>query len=105
MLAEEKFNVKITKGFVHYLDSNQTRPVSINPFLKAQINETTDRVIETLKTYQIPGYCESKAKCRSCSLKGLCYDELMVQEMIKDFMNENVLCRTSGNASQKGLNT
>lgn len=86
MLLEEKFSTRISKGFVHYLDTKEIRQVSINPFLRAQINETTDLVIETLNSMEIPDFVDSREKCVKCSLKNLCYDKNKVSKIMQEVL-------------------
>lgn len=89
LLAEEQFGVKIKRGFINYLDSRSIRPVSINPFLKAEIHEAKDSVISLLENKQLPEHCSNKGKCRSCSLQELCYNESQVYSMMKEMVVEH----------------
>ncbi len=89
MLLEEKFNTRISKGYVNYLDIKEIRTVSVNPFLRAQINETTDLVLDTLNGLEIPDFVDSREKCAKCSLKELCYDKNKVSKIMQDILVKN----------------
>ena len=89
MLLEEKFNKRISKGYVHYLDIKEIRSVSINAFLRAQINETTDLVIKTLNGLEIPEIAESREKCIKCSLKESCYDKNKISRIMQEVLVDN----------------
>ena len=84
MLLEEKFNVPIKKAVVRYLDSNATREVLINPFLKQEIIEIAEKVNLMLKSTKIPDFADSENKCESCDLKDVCFDENLIARKTKD---------------------
>jgi len=84
MLLEEKFDVPVKKAVVRYLDSNTSREVSINPFLKQEILEIAEKVNLMLKSAEIPDFADSENKCKSCDLKDVCFDENLIAGKTKD---------------------
>ncbi|HLD88767.1 MAG TPA: PD-(D/E)XK nuclease family protein [Candidatus Nanoarchaeia archaeon] len=64
MLVDDFFGRKTRKGFVHYLDSDEIRPVVMNPFLKAEIIELRDKIKDILKTGEMPDFCRDAVNCR-----------------------------------------
>ncbi len=75
MLIEAQFGVLIEKGVIRYLDSNQSRDVVMNPFLKEEVMELIKKVNELLKSPKLPEYADNENKCTNCDLKDFCYDE------------------------------
>ena len=54
LLLEEKANKPIEEGFVRYLDSNETRQLTMNPFLRGEIIELIGKVNTLLKAKELP---------------------------------------------------
>lgn len=75
MLLEEKFKIPVKEGFVHYLDQQKIRAITINEFLKEEIICLTKEVQELLENKSLPEQCFNKNKCKSCSLNSICYDD------------------------------
>ena len=75
LLLEEKFNIPIKEGFVHYLDAREKRHIDVNPFLRDEIRNLIKEVQELIENRNLPEYCSNKNKCKSCSLNSACYDE------------------------------
>jgi len=73
MLIEENFNTNVKEGFIRYLDTNETRQISINPFMKEEIIELTREIQDLLKNQEMPNYCENKNKCVKCGLRSTCH--------------------------------
>jgi len=84
MLIEENFNTSVKEGFIRYLDTNQTRQITINPFMKEEIISLTKEIQELLKTQDIPNYCENRNKCTNCGLRQTCYNEQEVATMLSE---------------------
>jgi len=84
MMIEEKFNTKVKEGFVRYLDTNETRQIAINPFMKEEIMNLVNEVQGLLKNPNIPNYCENKNKCVKCGLRDTCYNEQTVATMMSE---------------------
>ncbi|MBL7055620.1 CRISPR-associated protein Cas4 [Candidatus Woesearchaeota archaeon] len=84
LLLEEKFDTKIKEAFVQYLDINEKRHITINPFMKEEIIELVKKVQELLVKTYLPAYCGSEAKCTKCGLRDKCYDEETLQKLMKE---------------------
>ncbi len=87
LLLEEKFNIPIKEGFIHYLDAKEKRRIAINPFLKEEIKNIVKDVQELIKNKDLPNQCNNENKCKACSLNTTCYneEELSKPKEIKDF--------------------
>ncbi|MBN2112421.1 CRISPR-associated protein Cas4 [Candidatus Woesearchaeota archaeon] len=84
LLLEENFGVQITKAVVRYLDTNTTRDVLINPFLKEEVKSLIIRVQELLNSAEIPGFADNENKCSACDLKDVCHDKKALELKTKD---------------------
>jgi len=84
MLIEEKFNTTVKEGFVRYLDSKETRHITINPFMREEITNLVKEVQNLLKNQQPPNYCENKNKCTNCGLRETCYNEEEVSTLLSE---------------------
>ena len=84
MLVEEKYSTKVKEGFVRYLDSNESRQIAINPFMKDEIRQIIAKIQELLKNASFPIYCSNRNKCVNCGLKNTCYDEEKVTTMLSE---------------------
>ncbi|MEK6949948.1 MAG: CRISPR-associated protein Cas4 [Nanoarchaeota archaeon] len=84
MLVEEKYSTKVKEGFVRYLDSNESRQIAINPFMKEEIRQITSEIQEMLKSADLPYYCSNRNKCVNCGLRSTCYDEEKVTTMLSE---------------------
>ncbi|MBR9690500.1 CRISPR-associated protein Cas4 [Candidatus Woesearchaeota archaeon] len=73
LLLSEKEDKEIKEGVVRYLDHKTERIVVMDPFLKKEVIELTDKVIKILGSKQIPETCQNKSKCNACQL----YDDCM----------------------------
>ncbi|HLG24652.1 MAG TPA: CRISPR-associated protein Cas4 [Candidatus Nanoarchaeia archaeon] len=87
LLLGEKFNTDINEAFVHYLDSNEKRQIVINPFMKYEITSMVDEIIELIQSKDLPDYCDSENKCRSCGLRKTCYDNTEMEKLMKVKIN------------------
>src|SRR3989344_4974337 len=81
LLLQEKFNKPIKEGFVVYLDTKEKRHIAFNPFMKQEVKQIVDEVIEMLEGKEIPDFCNNENKCRKCGLKQTCYDEEEVSNL------------------------
>ncbi len=72
MLIEENFSTNVKEGFIRYLDTNETRQIAINPFMKDEIIGLIKEIQELLKASEIPNYCENRNKCTNCGLRSTC---------------------------------
>lgn len=84
LLLEETFGVQITKAVVRYLDTNTTRDVLINPFLKDEVKELINKVNSMLNSAEIPDFTDNENKCNACDLKDVCYDKKSLELKTKD---------------------
>ena len=84
MLIEERYSTKVKEGFVRYLDSNESRQIAINPFMKDEIKQVIAEIQELLRNASLPNYCSNKNKCVNCGLRNTCYDEEKVTTMLSE---------------------
>ncbi len=83
LLLEEKFNIEIKEGFVHYLDNKEKRHIAINPFMRMEVKELITKVNNLLAAKTIPNFEKNQNKCTNCGLKEKCYDEKALSDQIK----------------------
>ena len=84
LLIEEKYNTKVNEGFIRYLDSNETRHIALNPFMKEEIKSVVTEIIELLETHNPPAHCSNRNKCTNCGLRNTCYDEEKVTTLLSE---------------------
>lgn len=84
MLIEESFNTNVKEGFIRYLDTNETRRIVINPFMKEEIIALIKEIQKLLERQEIPNYCENKNKCINCGLRSTCYNEQEVAALLSE---------------------
>ena len=75
LLLEEAFQKPISTVIVHYLDANEKRVITMNPFMKEEITMLVQEVAEILDNFLLPEFCDAPQKCASCGLKKKCYDK------------------------------
>tara|TARA_Y100000034_G_scaffold20236_2_gene23096 strand:- start:466 stop:1275 length:810 start_codon:yes stop_codon:yes gene_type:complete len=73
LMLREKHIKTISSGFIHYMDHDEKRELTLNPFLTEEVIETKNKVVNMLKSKNLPDFCQNKNKCNSCSLKPICY--------------------------------
>ncbi|MDP3766072.1 MAG: CRISPR-associated protein Cas4 [Nanoarchaeota archaeon] len=83
LLLQEKFNKDVKEGFVVYLDSKEKRHIAINPFMKQEVRQLVDEIINLLESKELPDFCNNENKCRKCGLKQTCYNEEEVNNLLK----------------------
>lgn len=84
MLIEEKYKTNVQEAFVRYLDTKETRHITINPFMKEEIRNLVKEVQDLLKSHQPPNYCENRSKCINCGIKETCYNEEEVSTLLSE---------------------
>ena len=84
MLIEETFNTTVKEGFVRYLDTNQTRHIAINPFMREEIISLVNEIQNLLKNSYPPNYCENKNKCTNCGIRETCHDKPKVTTLLSE---------------------
>ncbi len=84
LLLEEKLKQPIKEGFVHYLDKDIKRQISINPFLKQEVKDLKEKVRNLLNSVEIPEKTENNNKCKVCGLKEQCFDEKLLKNKLND---------------------
>ena len=87
MLLQERFQKEIKEGFVFYLDTNEKRHITINPYMKEEVRQLVDDVISLLEKNDLPDFCSNENKCRKCGLKQTCYNETEVNSLLKIKIN------------------
>ena len=83
LLLQEKFNKEIKEGFVVYLDTKEKRHIAFNPYMKQEVKQIVDEIIELLESKELPDFCDNQNKCRKCGLKATCYNEEEVNNLLK----------------------
>ena len=83
LLLKEKFNKEIKNGFVVYLDTKEKRHIAFNPFMKEEVKQIVNDVMELLESNELPDFCNNENKCRKCGLRQTCYNEEEVNNLLK----------------------
>ncbi len=84
MLLEESFGVKVKTAVIRYLDTNAIREITINPFLRQEVEELVKKVNELLNSGKIPDFTTNENKCKACDLKDTCFDKKALDIKTKD---------------------
>ncbi|MBI1934940.1 CRISPR-associated protein Cas4 [Candidatus Woesearchaeota archaeon] len=99
MLLQERFNKDIKEGFVVYLDTKEKRHIAINPYMKEEVIQLVNEVIDLLESKELPDFCNNKNKCRKCGLREKCYSKGEMENLLKIRAN-----RSETPIKQKHLN-
>ena len=83
LLLKEKFNKQIKEGFVVYLDTKEKRHIAFNSFMKEEVKQIVNDILELLESKELPDFCDNENKCRKCGLKQTCYNEEEVNNLLK----------------------
>ncbi len=83
LMLSEKAGRDIEKGYIRYLDISENRPIVMNPFLKMKIEELVKKVNDCLSGKELPDFCGSENKCKSCGLRNICYDKAELEKKMK----------------------
>ena len=83
LLIQEKFNKPVKEGFVLYLDSKEKRHIAINPFVKQEVLQVVDKIMELLESKEMPDFCDNENKCRKCGLRQTCYNKEEIDNLLK----------------------
>jgi len=81
MMLEDKFNKHVDGGYIHYLDINEKRKITINPFMKEEVKQLTQEVIELLGNRLLPDFVDNRNKCKSCGLRDDCYNNNKMEQL------------------------
>jgi len=69
---EERTGQPVQRGEIFYWRSRRRVTVDITPELKARTEASVARAFALLEAGQIPSPLDRRAKCRDCSLEGIC---------------------------------
>ena len=83
LLLQEKFKKQIKEGFVVYLDTKEKRHIAINPFMKEEVKQIVNDILELLEKKELPDFCSNQNKCRKCGVKQTCYDDAEMSNLMK----------------------
>jgi len=83
LMLSEKTGKEIDRGYIRYLDISENRQIVMNPFLKMKIENLVKKVNDCLSGKELPDFCGSENKCKSCGLKNICYDKTELGKMMK----------------------
>ncbi len=87
LMLQEKARKPIREGFIRYLDTNETRQITMNPFFRDEIIELIKKVNMLLKAKELPKYVDNENKCNACELKDDCYNEAKLKILMIDRKN------------------
>tara|TARA_Y100000031_G_scaffold156099_1_gene209248 strand:- start:67 stop:846 length:780 start_codon:yes stop_codon:yes gene_type:complete len=73
----------VSTGFIHYLDSDVKRAVTLSPFLVVHIRKLIGQVKNVLSDSLPPPHLMQKKKCDACSLKEQCYNAKFIEDKIR----------------------
>jgi len=82
LMLSEKIGKNIKRGYVRYLDIAENRDIVMNPFLKLKIIELVRKVNECLASKELPEFCDSANKCKSCGIREQCYNQKFLEELM-----------------------
>jgi len=88
LLLEERFNTEIKEGFVRYLDSDEKRPIVLNPFARLEVKKLIKTVNQLLSSNKIPDFVKNQNKCITCGLKEDCYNEKKMSTLLQNKIAE-----------------
>ncbi|MBT3394926.1 CRISPR-associated protein Cas4 [archaeon] len=71
-LLVEEMHKNIKEGYVHYIDHDERRKISMNPFVRENVIKTVQNVNRILNG-KLPPIVSNKNKCSSCSFRDKCY--------------------------------
>lgn len=94
LLLESKWKRPINKGVIYYLGSSQKIEQPINPFLKEEVKELIEKVQLMLEKKELPAYVENKNKCINCGVREQCYNEKLLQRVLKKQENHSMTTET-----------
>lgn len=80
LLLKESSKKPVKEGFIRYLDSNQLRQITMNPFLEDEIVKLRDEALEVISSRLAPDFCENRNKCVKCSLREQCFSLKTLQK-------------------------
>jgi len=72
MCLEERTGRPVTRGEIFYWRSRRRVAVEFTPELRARTHAAVARAFELLAEGRIPPPVDHRAKCRDCSLEGIC---------------------------------
>jgi CRISPR-associated exonuclease Cas4 len=72
MCLEERAGRPVRRGAIFYWRSRRRVRVALTPELRARTEAAVGRAFELLAAGRIPPPLERRAKCRDCSLEGVC---------------------------------
>jgi CRISPR-associated exonuclease Cas4 len=103
LLLEEKNNTRIKYGYVNYLDHEEKRIVTINPFLRQEVNDLVKKVELLMFSKKAPACCKNKNKCSACGLQEQCFDEEFIHNELErkenlDVQNHKTISKPLNNA-------
>jgi CRISPR-associated protein Cas4 len=87
LMLEETHKKQVKEAFVKYLESNETRQVIMNAFLKQDIMDLILKINETLASKQLPAVVANENKCKSCELKKECGDDPLLRSLLLNNRN------------------
>lgn len=70
-------------GTVYFPTFHKKENITINPFLKHEIQQLITKVGALLLSKSLPSYCNNKAKCNSCEYRVRCYDEVFITDKLQ----------------------
>lgn len=79
LLLKESSKKQVKEGFIRYLDNNQLRQITMNPFIEDEIVKLRDEALEVIRSGLAPDFCENRNKCVKCGLREQCFSLLKIK--------------------------
>ncbi len=77
-------------GTIYFPLLNSKENISLNPFLKYDIQRLVEKVNQLLRQNSLLSYCNNKQKCNSCEYRVRCYDEGFITEKLIQLHNRKI---------------
>ncbi|MBN2458612.1 CRISPR-associated protein Cas4 [Candidatus Woesearchaeota archaeon] len=88
MLLEDRFNMNINEGILRYLDSDESRTLMMNPFIRQEVIDIRIKVENLLAALDIPAKLENDNRCGKCGLKEDCFNDGLISSKMKQVVSE-----------------
>jgi CRISPR-associated protein Cas4 len=89
LMLSDKLGKEVNKGYIRYLDISENRSIVMNPFLRMKITDMVKKVNDCLSSKEVPDFCGSENKCRSCGLRERCYDKELIAKSLRQTFKDS----------------
>jgi CRISPR-associated exonuclease Cas4 len=87
MCLEDMLGQPVPRGAIYHASSHRRREVAITPALRAKVIETADAIRAMLASGKLPPPVND-ARCRECSLRGICQPEALAESQRQKWLRE-----------------